>query len=174
MRHCPADCFFDLGNDRNVRSDNHYIIFRMIDDIAGNQVGFSCSGRLYNRSDPVCFESFLDGPVSRFIMRKEFNMFSRFQTSQIAIIRNSQSMQFKGKCLRQITAMSQDTELATAAHFPDTLHFRIQPIHFRQADRFLIPYLFYNESNGVLPESYQQTAGFFSDKIMIRMIKIAE
>ena len=83
----------------------------MIDDITGNQVGFSCTGRLYNRSDPVCFESFLDGPVSRFIMRKEFNMFSRFQTSQIAIIRNSQSMQFKGKCLRQITAMSQDTEL---------------------------------------------------------------
>ena len=68
MWHCPADCFFDLGNDRNVGSDNHYIIFRMIDNIAGNQVGFPCTGSLYNGSDPVCFESFLDGPVSRFIM----------------------------------------------------------------------------------------------------------
>ena len=101
-------------------------------------------------------------------------MLSRLQTSQIAIIRNSQSMQFKGKCLRQITAMSQDTELVTATHFPDTLHFSIQLVHFRQADRFLIPYLFYNESNGIFPESYQQTAGFFCNKIMIRMIKIAE
>ena len=83
-------------------------------------------------------------------------------------------MQFKGKCLRQITTMSLDTELVAAAHFPDSLHFSIQSVHFRQTYRFLIPYLFYNESNGILPETYQQTAGFFSDKIMIRMIKIAE
>ena len=101
-------------------------------------------------------------------------MLSRLQTSQIAIIRNSQSMQFKGKCLRQIATVSQDTELVAAAHFSDSLHFSIQSVHFRQADRFLIPYLFYNESNGILPEAYQQTAGFFSDKIMIRMIKIAK
>ena len=146
----------------------------MIDDIAGNQVGFSCSSRLYNGSDPVRFESFFDGSVSRFIMRKEFNMLSRFQTPQIAFIRNSQSMQFKGKCLRQIAAMSQNPVLVTAIHFPDSLHFSIQPVYFRQADRFLIPYLFYNESNGILPKAYQQTAGFFSDKIMVRMIKIAE
>ena len=146
----------------------------MIDDIAGNQVGFSCSSRLYNGSDPVRFESFFDGSVSRFIMRKEFNMFSRLQTSQIAFIRDSQSMQFKGKCLRQITAVSQDTVLITASHFPDSLHFSIQFVHFRQANKFLIPYLFHNESNGIFLEAYQQTAGFFSDKIMIRMIKIAK
>ena len=174
MWHCPADCFFDLGNDRNVGSNNYYIVFRMIDNIAGNQIGFPSSSRLYNGSDPVCFESFLDGPVSRFIMWKQFNMLSRFQAFQIAIIRNSQSMQFKGKCLRKIASMSQDTKLITAAHFSDTLHFSILSIHFRQANRFLIPYLFHNESNGILPKAYQQTAGFFSDKIMIRMIKIAE
>ena len=68
MRHCPANCFFDLGDNRNIRSNNYYIIFRMIDNIAGNQVGFPCTGRLYNGSDPVCFESFLNCPVSRFIM----------------------------------------------------------------------------------------------------------
>ena len=174
MLHGSSDRFFDLGNDRHVRGNDEDRIFQMIDDITCDQVGFTCPGSLHDSSDTVLLKAFFNSSVSGFIMGEEFDVFSTFQAFQIAFVGYCQTMQFERKSLRQVSAMCQDAELVAAAHFSDLLHFSVQTVHIRQAKRFFIPYLFHNESYRIFPEANQQTAGFFSYKVIIRMVKIAK
>ena len=133
----------------------------MTGDITCQQIRFSCSGRLHHRTDTMPGESPFNRPVSRLIMRIQFDMPSGRKLLQIPLVRNSQPIQFKIQCFREKTTVCDNPKIGFSIPFANGRQFTIIGFRLRTAQRMFIPNLFDNRMNDFWLKTDQQiTLGF--------------